>query len=204
MTQILPRLVLAFAAALAALPAQAQSFADLQQGPIAACLADHFDAQRYQAELAQAGWAPAGEGAQAALVEILSLAFLPVTHPAQPGPAGEAEARRAAAREVWTAELAERAALVQGDSVLFVRGHVQSDRFRRLDCWLVTPDAAFVNGLIGQAPEPVAEGAEAAVQLGPFRVSDQAEAIVRATRYPDPPGPVWGILTQTLILPAAP
>lgn len=205
MTQILPRLALALTAALAALPAQAQSFADLQQGPIAACLGDHFEAERYQAELAQAGWVPAaGEGATAALVEILALAFLPVTHPAQPGAAADAEARRAAAREVWAAELAERAALVQGDSVLFLRGHVQADRFRRVDCWLVTPDAAFVNGLIAQAAEPVAEGAEAAAQLGPFRVSDQAEALVRATRYPEPPGPVWGILTQTLILPAAP
>jgi hypothetical protein len=204
MTYALPRLAIALSAALWALPVQAQSFADLQQGPIGACLSDHFDAPRYQAELAEAGWAPADEGARAALVEILSLAFLPVSHPAPAGQPDDPEARREAARAVWRAELAEREALVQGDSVLFLRGHVQSDRFRRVDCWLVTPDAAFVNGLIAQGTEPVAEGAEAAVQLGPFRVSDQAEAVVRASRYPNPPGPVWGLVTQMLILPAAP
>ena len=187
-----------------AAPAAAQSFADLQQGPIAPCLADHFDPERYQADLAALGWAPAPEGLSDAVVEFLTHAFLPVTHPAAAGAADDVEQRLEQARTLWRSELAERTALVQGESVLYLRGLVQPDRFRRVDCWLVTPDAAFVNGLIAQSPQPVPEGAEVAVGLGPFAVSDQAEALVIASRYSNPPGPVWGLTTRLLMFPAQP
>ena len=73
-----------------------------------------------------------------------------------------------------------------------------------MDCWLITPDGAFVNALIAQAPQPPRDGPEVAVGLGPFPVSDQAEALVLASRYSNPPGPVWGLATQMLILPAQP
>lgn len=185
-----------------AAPASAQSFADLQQGPIAPCLADHFDPERYQADLAALGWAPAPDSLREAVVEFLTHAFLPVTHPAPVGAADDLDQRLDEARMRWRTELDQRTALVQGESVLYLRGVVQPDRFRRVDCWLVTPDAAFVNGLIAQGNRPAAEGAEVAVGLGPFTVSDQAEALVIASRYPNPPGPVWGLTTQTLILPA--
>jgi hypothetical protein len=185
-----------------AIPAAAQSFEDLRQGPIAPCLADHFDPDRYQAELAARGWVPAPEALRDPVVEILSHAFVPLTHPAAPDAGEDPAPRLEAARRFWRSEIEARAALVQGESVLYVRGVVQADRFRRVDCWLVTPDAAFVNGLIAQSAEPVAEGAEVAVQLGPFAVSDQAEALIYASRYANPPGPVWGLATQVLIRPA--
>jgi hypothetical protein len=190
--------------ALTGAPAVAQSFEDLQQGPIAPCLADHFEPERYQSELAGLGWVPAPENLRDPLVEILSYAFVPLTHPAAPDASEDPAPRLDAARGFWRSEIETRAALVQGESVLYVRGFVQADRFRRVDCWLVTPDAGFVNGLIAQSAEPVAEGAEVAVRLGPFAVSDQAEALIFASRYPNPPGPVWGLATQMLIRPAQP
>ena len=193
---------LALALGLAA-PALAQSFEDLQQGPIAPCLADHFEPERYQADLAALGWAPAPEALTEAVVEILTHAFLPVTHAAPAEGADDLPARLDQARAAWRAELNGRTALLQGESVLYLRGQVLPNRFRRVDCWLVTPDAAFVNGLIAQAPTPAAEGAEVSVPLGPFVVSDQAEAVVIASRYPNPPGPVWGLTTQMAIRPAA-
>lgn len=200
----LPALALALGLAAPVLPAAAQSLADLRAGPMGACLADHFDVQRYQQDLAAAGWVPLPDAARSAVVPLLALAFLPLTHAAPAGQSADIEGRRAAAEALWTQELAERAALVQGDSVLFLRGHVQSDGFRRVDCWLVTPDGGFVNGLIAQSAEPVAEGAEVAVILGPMGLTEISEVLIRASRYPDSPGPVWGISTVTLIEPAAP
>lgn len=198
---------LALAAALAlglAAPAAAQSFDDLRQGPIAPCLQDHFEPERYQTDLAALGWGPVPDSLRPAVIDILAHGFLPVTHPAQAGQPDDLETRLGRARTLWTAELETRTALVQGDAVLYLRGLVQPDRYRRVDCWLITPDAAFVNGLIAQAPQPPAEGPEVTVGLGPFAVSDQAEALVRASRYSPPPGPVWGLVTQMLILPAQP
>jgi hypothetical protein len=197
------RLTLAAAALLlGATGATGQSFADLQAGPIAPCLADHFDPVRYQDELAAQGWVPAPEELREAVIEILAVGFLPLTHPAPVTQADDAEARLGRARAVWVEQLAAGLALVQGDSVLLLRGVVQPDRFRRLDCFLITPDAGFVNGLIAQSEEPVPEGAEVAVALGPFPVSERAEALVLPSRNPTPPGPVWGVATQTMILPA--
>jgi hypothetical protein len=190
--------------ALTGAPAATQSFEDLQQGPIAPCLADHFDPDRYQAELAALGWNPAPASLQDAVVEILAHAFVPVTDAARPDAPDDLEQRLDRARGQWRSELQTRTAFVQGESVLYLRGLVQADAFRRIDCWLVTPDAGFVNGLIAQGEPPVAEGAEVAVALGPFVVSEQAEAMVIASRFPHPPGPVWGLTTQMLIRPAQP
>lgn len=187
-----------------AAPAAAQGFDDLRQGPIAPCLQDHFDPERYEADLAGLGWLPSPEVLRPALVEILAHGFLPVTHPAQAGQPDDVEARLERARTLWSAELATRTALLQGESVLFLRGLVQPDGYRRMDCWLITPDGGFVDGLIAQAAEPPGEGPEVAVALGPFRLSDQAEALVLASRYMNPPGPVWGLTTRMLILPARP
>jgi hypothetical protein len=196
-------LALALGMALAA-PAGAQSFEDLQTGPIAPCLQDHFDPDRYQADLAALGWVPAPDILIDAVIEILAHGFLPVTHAAPAEGSDDTEARLELAREAWRLELDQRTALLQGDAVLYLRGQVQPNRFRRVDCWLVTPDAAFVNGLIAQGEAEVSEGAEVAVGLGPFVVSDQAEAVVIASRYPNPPGPVWALSTQMAIRPAQP
>ncbi len=183
--------------------ALAQSFEDLQQGPMAPCLLDHFDPQRYQSELADLGWVPAPDEARGIVIEFLALGFLALTHPALPGRPDNVGARVERAQALWTQELSERTVLIQGDAALYLRGQVQPDGIRRIDCWLLTPDADFVNALIDRGlPADVPAEADIAIGLGPFAASDRSEATVIATRNPRPPGPVWGLATQLLIRPA--
>lgn len=188
----------------AASPAAAQTRDDLLAGPLAPCLADHFDPERYQSELAADGWLPVPEASRPIALGFLAQTFLGLTHPALPNQSDDRAARIAAAEAQWANDTDQRAVLVQGDALLFLRGIVQADQFRRVDCWMLTPDGEFVDALIASVPSevPVPTETEAAVALGLLPLTDQAEARIIVTRNPIDPGPFWGILTQTLILPA--
>jgi hypothetical protein len=188
-----------------AAPAWGGEVADLlAQGPIAPCLEDHFDPERYQADLEALGWLPLSDEVipQAAL--LLAVAFLPLTNPPVPGRPDVGTARLDAASVEWAAELRARPALAQGNSILSLRGSTDEAGVQRLDCWLVTPDAEFVEGLVARAQTeaPIPPDAPVVALLEPEDLSDRTRVQVIASRNPNPPGPAVGLVTQMLISPA--
>lgn len=198
-------LTLILTLALAAGAAAAQTRARLLQGPMAPCLADHLDPARYQAELAAQGWVPLPEPGRPIAASLLAQAFLPVTHPPIAGQPDDPARRLALAAQFWQAEIARRGALFQYDAVLMASGLTRPDGARLLECWMVTPDAEFVDRLIDQAAGDTALPADrgvaaalAAEEIGPGRVFQLV-----ATRQPGAEGPAHGLLTQVIVAPPA-
>lgn len=177
----------------------------LSQGPIAACLEEHFDPERYLTDLEAAGWDALPPEAIPQAARFLGAAFLPLTHPPVPGRPDVGSVRHSAAQAAWEAELAVRPALLQGDSVLQLRGSTDADTgLQVLECWLLTPDIDFVEGLLARAEtdEPVAPGAVVVATLEVEDLSDQTQLQVVVSRNPNPPGPAVGLITRLQITPA--
>jgi hypothetical protein len=176
----------------------------LGQGPIAPCLADHFDPDRYQDDLAALGWLPLADAAIPQVSLLMAVAFLPLTNPAVPGRPDVGSVRVESASLSWADELRARQALTQGNSVLSLRGETMESGVQSVECWLVTPDGEFIEGLLArvQSDSPIPSDAAVAAMLEPEQLSDRTQVQVIVSRNPNPPGPAVGLVTQMLISPA--
>lgn len=200
------RVLLAAGLVLVAGGALAQTHATLGAGPMAPCLADHYDPARYQADLLAGGWRPVPAEARPIAVEYLAQAFLPVTHPPVQGQTDDPALRLSLAQQFWDGETQRLTALFQFDSVLMLTGTQRPDGSRLLECWMVTPDGEFVEGLIAQAAEgtdlPDDRGVAGALAAEDVAPGVTFQAI--ATRQPGEGGPAYGILSQLILAAPAP
>jgi hypothetical protein len=177
----------------------------LAQGPIGACLEDHFDPERYADDLEAGGWFPLPDEIVPQAAQFLAVAFLPMTHPPIPGRPDVPSVRLQTAQAAWESELQTRPALVQGDSIVQLRGFTEADSgMQVLECWLLTPDIAFVEGLLARAETeaPIPPDAAVVALLEPEDLSDRVQLQVLVSRNPNPPGPEVGLITRLQISPA--
>lgn len=189
-------LALALTAPMAA-PAAAQSMSAITQGVMAPCTETHFDADRYVETLAEAGWQPVPDDAQELAAEMLAEAFLVLTHPRQTRVSPVAD-RLQEARSFWQDQINGGLVLMLFESVLFLRGAADAEGTLILDCWLVTPDAEFVDGLIAEADAEAAAITDlgVAASWGPDPMDADTALSLFATRQPLPEGVAHGLHTQ--------
>jgi len=187
-------------------PALSGEVADLlAQGPIAACLEDHFDPERYVDDLEAAGWFLLPNEAVTEAARFLASAFLPMTHPPVPGRPDLPSVRFQTAWTAWEAELQSRPALLQGDAVVQLRGFVDPETGNQvLECWMLTPDVEFVEALLDRAATdaPIPDGVAVVAALDPEDLSDRVQLLVLASRNPSPPAPAVGLITRLQLSPA--
>jgi len=200
----LPRtrgLLAALGLALAA-PALTQPITIVTEGVLGPCTENHFEPDRYLTAFAEAGWRPVPDAARPIAVEYLAQAFLPMTHPRPTSRTETVADRITRAVGFWTDEVEGRTILFQFDSVLFLRGHVDADGAQLLQCFLVTPDADFVDGLIAQADTEgvTSEGLGVVATFGPDPLDDRTVLGLSATRQPGPDGTAHGLKTELIRL----
>lgn len=187
-------------ALLLTVPAMAQTIEAVIEGPMGPCTQAHFEPERYLADFAAAGWLPLPEDALPLAVELLSEAFLPMTHPREQSPASTVDARLDLAQAFWNEQLEGRLVLLNQETLLFMRGFTDSEGSQLLDCWMVTPDAEFVDGLIAGADAEAGAITDRAVTVswGPDPLDDRTVLGLVATRQPLPQGPTHGLHTQLI------
>lgn len=210
---LLPAGALTFSA-LSPLPAAAQQgMIGLPIAPVLACQEDHFDPERYRADLLAAGWQIAAPQDRNDIAMRLADAFEPLAEPPQ-GDETPA-ARRTANRAGWFRLTGERTLMARPGAVLFMTGMTSDDGQRAIECWVALSEGTLVEGLFEAAlagREELSADAVSVIEYGPFDLPTGVAFSLLAVRQPpnapaDPPETPaltasHGFMTRTVFQPS--
>lgn len=179
----LPAMVLSVSV-LSSAPAFGQSGAvNLPIAPVLACQEDHFDPERYRADLLAAGWQVAPNDDRSDIVMRLADAFEPLAEP----PRGDETlaTRRSANRAGWFRLTAERTLMARPGAVLFLTGLTSEDGQRAIECWVALAEGTLVEGLFEAAldsRDDLDAGTVSVIEYGPFDLPAGGAFSLLATR----------------------
>ncbi len=187
--------------------------AGLPIAPILACQEDHFDPERYRADLVDAGWQIAPSEMRSDIALRLADAFEPLAEP--PAEDADVTALRNANRAEWLRLTQDRVLLTRPGAVLFIAGLTANDGQRAIECWVSLTEGDLVEGLLEAALAgrgEVEADTVGVVEYGPFPLPDGGAFALIAVRRPpaapdDPAGAPaltarHGMMTRTVLPPS--